>query len=292
MNSWVPHSRLRRLDSSREDAHWVSAQWEHPLARVVAVTRDGLVLSDPEDGGVRWLSPEGPFDPDTVLCVGTVDGVPQFAMVVGDDSPAVTLRQLATRLPDTDRDIVTTAVALVNWHRVAPCCGVCGGLTEVRSGGHVRWCPNCERERYPRTDPAVIVAILDADDRLLLGHQVTWDVGRVSLLAGFVESGESLEQAIRREVREEAEIELGEMRYFGSQPHPFPRSLMLAFVARAETTDIHVDGQELEWAGFFEPSEVTAKVAAGSLLLPAQFSIASRMIRLWLSGDLPAPELS
>lgn len=290
MDTWVPDSRLRRLDASREDARWVASQWEHPQARVAGITRDQMVLVDPEQGGVLWLEPQGPFDPETVLCIGTVDGVPYFAMVVSDELPAATLRELAHQLSDTDRDVVTTAVALANWHKVAPFCGICGGQTKVHSGGHVRWCPVCERERYPRTDPAVIVAILDRHDRLLLGHQVTWDAGRVSLLAGFVESGESLEQAIRREVREEAEIELGALRYFGSQPHPFPRSLMLAFLARAETTDVNVDGRELQWAGFFDTEEVKRKVKAGSLRLPAQSSIASRMIQLWLDGSLPSPE--
>lgn len=292
MDTWVPDSRLRRLDASREDAHWIATQWEHPQARIVGITREGLVLVDPERGGILWLRPQGRFDPETVLCIGTVGGVPYFAMVVGDEFPAATLRELASQLSDTHRDVATTAVALVNWHKVAPFCGICGGQTEVRSGGHVRWCSHCERDRYPRTDPAVIVAILDHHDRLLLGHQAIWDAGRVSLLAGFVESGESLEQALRREVREEAEIELGALRYFGSQPHPFPRSLMLAFVARATTTDVCVDGRELQWAGFFDTEEVRRKVEAGSLRLPAQSSIASRMIGLWLDGNLPAPEAS
>jgi NAD+ diphosphatase len=259
------------------------------MARVVGVTPDGRVLSDPATGGLRWLAATGPYDPETVLCIGLVDDTPQFAIVVADDGTATSLRMMTSSISDTDRDVATTAVALANWHRVAPYCGICGGLTEVRSGGHVRWCPNCDRERYPRTDPAVIVSILDDRDRLLLGHQTAWETGRVSVLAGFVESGESLEQAIRREVREEAAIELGELRYFGSQPHPYPRSLMLAFVARAETTDIRVDGKELGWAGFFTPEEVNERVREGSLLLPAKSSIASRMIRLWLAGELPAP---
>ncbi len=290
MDVWVPKSRLRRLDSDRNDVSWVVSQWENPQARVVGITPDGQVLADRAKGGLRWLPAEGPYDSETVLCIGHVEGIPYFGIVVADDGSAMSLRILASSLSDTDRDIATTGVALANWHRVAPYCGICGGLTQVRNGGHVRWCPSCDRERYPRTDPAVIVSIVDDRGRLLLGHQVTWDTNRVSVLAGFVESGESLEQAIRREVREEAAIELGAVRYFGSQPHPYPRSLMLAFVARAETIDVQVDGQELEWAGFFTPEEVNQRVSDGSLLLPAKSSIASKMIDMWLVGELPVPD--
>ena len=133
---------------------------------------------------------------------------------------------------------------------------------------------------------SMIVAITDGDGRLLLGHHTGWDEQRVSILAGFVEAGESLEQAVRREVREESGLELGAVRYVGSQPWPFPRSLMLGFVADAASTDVRVDGDEIEWADFYTVAEVDQRVADGRLVLPQQLSIASTIIAAWRAGRL------
>ena len=156
----------------------------------------------------------------------------------------------------------------------------------VREAGHVRHCERCDRDRFPRTDPAVITAILDADDRLLLAHNATWDAARMSLVAGFVDAGESLEACVRREVFEEVGVRLAEVRYVASQPWPFPRSLMLGFVAEALTDDVHVDGDEIEWANFYTVDEVAEQVADGRLVLPLKLSIASRLIGAWRDGRL------
>ncbi len=291
MDLWVPGSRFARPREGGLPVAQIEELWRHPLARMIRVDPDGHVFAvDAEGTGLRLVKPDGPLDPDRHFLLGMVGEQPWFVTVVASQGPVVGLRTLAAYVDDTDRDLATTAVALTNWHRVAPHCGVCGGLTEVRQGGFVRYCPTCNRERYPRTDPAVIVAIVDDTERLLLAHQAGWPDNRASILAGFVESGESLEQAVRREVFEEAGVRLGGVRYQGSQPHPFPRSLMVGFVARSLDTELVVDHAELEWAAWLSRDEVTHRLADGSLTLPVQSSIASHLVQLWLAGELPDPD--
>ena len=188
------------------------------------------------------------------------------------------------QLTDNERDIAATAAAVCNWHRAERFCARCGGGTRVINGGYARHCDACDEDHFPRTDPAVIVGVLDDDDRLLLGGQPSWG-NRVSVLAGFVELGESLEQAIHREIGEEADIEIGTTRYFGSQPWPFPRSLMVGYFARAATTAICVDADELDHAAWMSREEVRSRVRSGELALPGASSIASRMIDAWLDGQ-------
>lgn len=286
MEPWVPNSLLDRALDARLDADWVAAQWADPQARVVGVDDRSNVSSDPTGDRLRWITPGGAFDPEHHYLVGLIEGVPWFAVAATPQGPSASLRQLGAALPETEADLATTAVALVNWHRVAPYCGQCGTLTQVREGGHMRWCPQCERARFPRTDPAVIVAIVDDDRRLLLGHHAGWDPTRVSILAGFVEAGESLEMTVHREMFEESGLELSALRYVGSQAWPFPRSLMLGFVARARGSAVRVDGLEIEWANFYARDELERLVAAGELTLPMKSSIASRIITAWRDGRL------
>ncbi|MFP5415401.1 MAG: NAD(+) diphosphatase [Actinomycetes bacterium] len=286
MEPWVPQSRLDRVPAARQDAVWVAAQWGHPAGRVVGVDDRSNISSDATGDALRWIAPGGDYDPEHHYLVGTVAGEPWFAVAATPQGPSASLRQLGAALPETEADIATTAVALVNWHRVAPYCGRCGTLTQVREGGHLRWCPGCDRQRFPRTDPAVIVAILDDAGRLLLGHHAGWEPTRVSILAGFVEAGESLEMAVHREMLEESGLALSRLRYVGSQAWPFPRSLMLGFVARARGSEIRVDGSEIEWADFYTVSELESLVDAGSLTLPMRSSIASRIITAWREGRL------
>ncbi len=151
----------------------------------------------------------------------------------------------------------------------------------------MRECPTCRAAHFPRTDPAVIMLVTDADERALLGHQPRWPEGRFSTLAGFVEPGEPLEAAVRREVAEEVGIVVGEVTYAGSQPWPFPSSLMLGFFASAHTTDIGVDGVEIASARWFTRGQLAEAIAAGDVGLPGSLSISRWLIETWYGGALP-----
>jgi len=185
-----------------------------------------------------------------------------------------------------DREVAATAVALAAWHHSAPRCGVCGSATEVRKGGWVRWCEHCRKEHYPRTDPAVIVAITDPEDRLLIAHASYWAERRFSHLAGYVEPGESLEQAVHREVGEEAGLRVRDIRYVASQPWPFPASLMTGFTARVDDPTLTLDNDEITEAIFVTRAELAAMEADGSVLLPPVGSIARRLMEDWYGGPL------
>lgn len=198
------------------------------------------------------------------------------------------LRDVGQDLAVADAGLATTAVALAAWHSTHTRCPRCGEPTEVEAGGWVRRCPADGTEHYPRTDPAVIMAVIDEDDRLLLGHARHWPEGRFSTLAGYVEPGEGLEAAVRREVLEECAVEVGEVEYRGSQPWPFPASLMFGFSARALTTAIRVDGDEVTDARWFTRADLAEAVRTGSVLLPMGTSIARALIEDWFGGPLSA----
>ena len=196
------------------------------------------------------------------------------------------LRDVGSLLGDADAGVVTTAIALANWHAAHPRCSRCGTPTDVAQAGWTRVCPNDGSEHFPRTDPAVIMAVTDPDDRILLGRQASWPERRFSTLAGFVEPGESLEAAVRREVLEEAGVVVGDVVYRGSQPWPFPASIMLGFRAYARTTDLHPDGTELAEARWLSREDFAADLESGGLLVPPSVSIARRLIEDWYGGPL------
>lgn len=185
-----------------------------------------------------------------------------------------------------DRELGVTAVALASWHASHQRCGACGTETEVRRGGWVRWCEPCQREHYPRTDPAVIVAITDPADRLLLAHASYWSARRFSHLAGYVEPGESLEQAVHREVWEEARLTLTDLRYVASQPWPFPASVMVGFTARTEDPAFNLDDDEITEAMFVTRDELPGLVSDGTVVLAPPGSIARRMVEDWFGGPV------
>jgi NAD+ diphosphatase len=196
------------------------------------------------------------------------------------------LREVGSLLPDGDVGLAVEAVALDAWHRAHPRCPRCGGPTEPVAAGHERRCPADGSTHHPRSDPAVIMAVLDRADRLLLARQVTWPPRRMSLLAGFVEPGESLEAAVVRETAEEAGLDVEDVRYLGSQPWPFPASLMVGFVARARGTQVTVDGTEIAEAQWFSRAGLRAALADGTVILPPPLSIARRIVEWWAGGAL------
>lgn len=213
---------------------------------------------------------------------------------VGDWLPTVRwgrLRDVGHALGDRDADLATTAVALSEWHARHPRCTRCGTPTRAEQAGWVRRCPEDGSEDYPRTDAAVIMAVTDDAGRILLAHGAQWPPHRYSTLAGFVEPGESLETAVRREVGEETGVVVDQVTYVASQPWPFPASLMLGFRAHATTTDVVVDGKELTDARWFTRVELSAALQAGEVLLPMRTSIALALIEEWFGGTLPASPL-
>ncbi len=185
-----------------------------------------------------------------------------------------------------DQELATTAVALAAWHSTHGHCAACGRPTEPQQGGWVRRCAHDGKVHYPRTDPAIIVAITDADDRLLLAHASAWSPHRYSLLAGYVEPGESFEQAVHREVSEESQLELTDIVYAGSQSWPFPASVMVGFRARTPSPAFMLDNFEITDAMWVTRGELGARVADGTLILAPHGSIARRLVEEWFGGPI------
>lgn len=197
-----------------------------------------------------------------------------------------TLRDVGAELGDTDAGILTTAVALANWHERHPRCPRDGAPTRPVQGGWVRVCEQDGSEQHPRTDTAVIVAVTDDQERILLGRGPHWPAGRMSVLAGFVEAGESLEAAVAREIGEEVGVELDSLAYRGNQPWPFPSSLMIGFTARARGTQLRLDPEEIAEAAWFTRGDLAWSVRSGEVALPPGVSIARRLIEDWYGGEL------
>ena len=217
------------------------------------------------------------------LLLGLGEDGPVFAAEAANGS-LMGLREAAATLPRADGGLAAYAAALLNWHRRHRFCANCGHPTDVREAGHVRSCPNCGAEHHPRTDPVVIMLVLRGEE-VLLGRQPSWPPGRYSALAGFVEPGESLEEAVAREVREEARVEIGTPRYVSSQPWPFPSSLMLGFVAPWSSGEPVIGDEELEDVRWFSRKAVQEAVAGrGELQLPPPLAIARRLVDGWLES--------
>ena len=262
------------------------------LTRAVAVVvADGRVLAEP--GGVTLLASEEWAD-EHVVCYLGLDGdrdvVAVSAAALSDrEAPLEPLRALLGRLAADDRgvrdrELATTAVAMAHWHDAHARCPRCGTPTDIAPGGWHRRCPQCERDHYPRTDPAVIVAITDLRDRLLMAHASYWSAGRYSHLAGYVEPGESLEQAVHREVAEESGLALTSLAYVGSQPWPFPASMMVGYTATAVDPDFALDFDEISDARWVTRDELVSAIEDGSMIIAPRGSIARRMLEQW-HGD-------
>ncbi|MGX2994673.1 NAD(+) diphosphatase [Streptomyces sp. JNUCC 64] len=291
-------SGIDRAAHQRLDEAWLAAAWSHPTTRVFVVSGGKVLIDETSDGRTElMMTPtfEAPVTEAHRYFLGTDDdGVRYFALQkdtlpgrLDQSARAASLREAGQLLSPRDAGLMVHAVALENWQRMHRFCSRCGERTVIAAAGHIRRCQACGAEHYPRTDPAVIMLVTDDEDRALLGRQVHWPEGRFSTLAGFVEPGESIEQSVRREVREEVGLEIGEVGYVASQPWPFPSSLMLGFVARATTTDVDVDGEEISEARWFTRDELAAAFDSGEVLPPYGISIASRLIELWYGKPLP-----
>jgi NAD+ diphosphatase len=264
----------------------VSEDWRTPDLRVMVVGGEHIASHD--GAGIRWLDaadvPDGLW-----IFLGVREGVGHAAVLVDrvpDELTPQSLRYIGPTIAPEDASLAVHAVGLGRWHQTHRFCPRCGSETTVIKAGHVRVCPTDGSEHFPRTDPAVIMLISDGADRVLLGRQPIWPEGRFSTLAGFVEPGESLVDAVRREVMEEAGVVVGDVTYAGSQPWPFPSSLMLGFFGVAESTDITVDGDELEEARWFSRDEITALTASGELILPPIVSISRWLVEEWHGGEI------
>ena len=198
------------------------------------------------------------------------------------------MRQVGADLSDRDATIFATALALANWHRAHRHCSLCGARTEPVQAGWLRRCPQDGSEHYPRTDVAVIMSVIDDQDRLLLARGAGWGTGRFSVLAGFLEPGESLAAAVAREVHEEVGLRVHDVEYLGDQPWPFPTSLMVGFTARAEGVELRLQESEIAEARWFTREEYREILAAGEVSASTRLSIARRIIERWLGHDLDA----
>jgi NAD+ diphosphatase len=308
----LARSGVDRAAERRTDTAWLAAAWAEPGTRVLVIDDGRALVRFSEEGaelvfvppreapqGVRFLLGE---DPAGVIYFGGLGPLPDLA--VGEENartagsgtgsgagPAVrpaSLREAGQLLGDRDAGLMTHAVALANWHAVSTHCSRCGAVTEPANSGHSRHCPVDNSEHFPRLDPAVIMLVTDPADRCLLARNSRWPERRVSILAGFVEPGESAEQAVVREVLEETGISVGQVRYLASQPWPMPHSLMLGFSAQAPGgQEIRVDEDEIAEAGWYSRENVRASMISGTLLLPPPVSIAHRIIESWYGEELP-----
>ena len=273
-----------RLTEKRTDRKWLDAAWADPATRVLVVS-DGQALAriDDETAALIFVAPGQA--PDGTVYFGVSGPLPSAP----DGARPAALREVGTLLGDRDAGLLTHAVALANWHDTHTHCPVDGTPTVPGPGGHFTVCPKDGTEHFPRTDPAVIMLVTDPDDRALLARNAAWPGRRVSILAGFVDPGESAEQAVIREVAEETQIKVTNVRYLGSQPWPMPRSLMLGFRADAPAGQaIVVDREEIAEAYWFSRDELVAAIKAREIALPPPISIARQIIEQWYGAPLPS----
>ncbi len=288
---------LDRSAERRDDADWLRAAW--PEGRLVLVDFEGRAALEQTQSRLADIHTSNlePVLAERASFLGMQGATAWFALAAEALSDAqrdgswnwTGLREIAGQLSAYDAGMFAYAKALLLWQTRARFCGACGSATEQRRGGHSMRCqnPECGLEHFPRTDAAVIMLVTDGD-RALIGRQANWPPKRYSTLAGFVEPGESLEDALRREVAEEAGVRVGKCVYQSSQPWPFPASLMVGFRAEALDPTIHL-GDELEDVRWISAADLLDEVADGSLRMPMPISISFRLIADWLLENA-APE--
>ena len=288
---------IDRAGDRREDEDWLRDRCADPETRVVPVRRDCNLVFPGEPPRAAFLSPAdiGGVDPERATFLG-IDAEARAVFAVEDagevtTAPAVAgaefidLRRLGPLMSDADAGLLAYARAIAFWHRTHQFCGRCGCPTRRDHGGWVRRCDTdgCEQPHFPRTDAAIIVRVTHGE-QILLGRQPGWPPRWYSVLAGFVEPGERLEDTVRREVFEESGVRVGPVRYMGSQPWPFPSSLMLGFTAEAEDRMIDLSGDELEDARWMTREMIRDEVAAGELRLSPPQSISRCLIDDWMAA--------
>lgn len=273
-------------------------------------SRRGFLVTESGDLGVigevpgLWSVPEGVAQElvEPWLMGRSADGIVHGAWSVTDEEAAGYAQQYGIRfepitaigadLSDDEALLGAQAVALSRWHRTDRFCGGCGQPVAIIQGGWETRCTGCGRIEYPRQDPAVIVLITDAADRVLLAHNVAFRETMMSLPAGFIEAGETPRRAVEREVAEEIGIAVGQVEYLGAQPWPGPRSLMLGFSARTveDAPVVAPDGEEIDHARFFTRAEYEAALLDGTVSAPRSTAIANVLLSQWLGKTLPYPQ--
>jgi NAD+ diphosphatase len=288
---------LDRAGLLRKDESWIAARRAAAESYVLPVWQNQNFIAGDADQPRAALVPVCDLsEPIEAALLGVRDGVTYFAADLSDMEDPLAHPGLAGRgsfadllsvsalVSNEDGGMMAYARGLMWWHARHRFCGVCGHVTVSAEAGHVRRCtnPDCGASHFPRTDPAVIMLVHDGD-RCLLGRQARFIPGMYSTLAGFVEPGESLEDAVAREVLEEAGVRVDDVRYHSSQPWPFPSSLMLGFHARAVTTKLDFEADELEDARWFTRDEIRNWQPGGPYTLPRKVSISRRLIEDWLA---------
>lgn len=295
---------LDRGDQERRDENWIVAQSRDTKSRFLPLRESDVLLTGGSEAALGWI---GVHDIhrlriDSIpLFLGTLDGVSHFALDVselGDRTANLDkdgcgwfeeARTAATTLGGSEAGILAQARMQVSWHSRHQFCGACGHKTKIVRGGQIRSCPSCNTDHFPRTDPVVIMVVGDGD-RCLLGQSRgrLSRLGWYSALAGFVDHAESIEEAVRREVREESGIEVGVVQYHSSQPWPFPSSLMIGCIAEALTTKIRHDEVEMADVRWFHRSDVLLALEGknSDLTVPQPIAIAHHLIKAWAEGDM------
>ncbi|CAN7353071.1 NAD(+) diphosphatase [Knoellia sp. LjRoot47] len=298
---------LDRHSELRTEPGLLHVLLDDPATRVLELVDGRAVVTEAPDGrvGLAYRAPEA-ADHDRFTAYLGHDGPTggtAYVLSVADETSAAGgatggvdtpqrqgLRGVGAQLDDLDAGVLTTATGLANWHRRHGYCPLCGTPTTPAQSGWIRVCPADGSEHYPRTDPAVIMSVVDERDRLLLARGVGFAPHGMSVLAGFVEPGESLSAAVAREVHEEVGVRVTDVTYLGDQPWPFPSSLMIGFTARAVSTELVLQQDEIEEARWFEREELARAVADGSLRISSRISIARRLIEHWYGEEIDAPE--